>query len=207
MLDAGCGTGRDAAAALVRWPGLRLVLLDGSEHMLDQARTKLGGAVEYVHANLIQPIPIEPVEAVMSVAAFHWVPDHGVLFANLAAVMVRGASLVTDCGGAGNVAGVNEALQRVTGQSSDPWQFADTQQTAERLEASEFEVLDVRLRPDTFQCPDPDVLEEYLATVVLGSHLDRLPEDEHESFVREVRQALPAPEVDYVRLEIDAVRR
>ena len=207
VLDAGCGTGRDAAAALARWPDLRLVLLDGSEHMLDQARTKLGGAAEYVHANLIQPIPVEPVEAVMSVAAFHWVPDHGVLFANLAAVMVPGAPLVTDCGGAGNVAGVNQALQRVTGQSGDPWQFADTQQTAERLEAAEFEVLDVRLRPDTFQCPDPDVLEEYLATVVLGSHLDRLPEDEHESFVREVRQALPAPEVDYVRLEIDAVRR
>lgn len=207
VLDAGCGTGRDAAAALARWPGLRLVLLDGSEHMLDQARTKLGGAVEYVHTDLMRLIPVEPVEAVLSVAAFHWVPDHAVLFDNLAAVMAPGAPLVTDCGGAGNVVGVNQALQRVTGQSSGHWQFADTQQTAGRLEAAGFEVLDVRLRLDPFQCPDPDVLEEYLATVVLGSHLDRLPEDEHKSFVREVREALPAPQIDYVRLEIDAVRR
>jgi trans-aconitate 2-methyltransferase len=42
---------------------------------------------------------------------------------------------------------------------------------------------------------------------VLGSHLDRLPAEEHDAFVTEVRGALPAPEVDYVRLEIDAVRR
>ncbi len=207
VLDAGCGTGRDAGEALARWPGLHLVLLDGSERMLDQARTKLGGAAEYVHADLIDPIPVEPVEAVMSVAAFHWVHDHALLFANLAAAMVSGAPLVSDCGGLGNVAGVIRAVQRVTGQSGDPWHFADTQQTTQRLEAAGFEVLHVRLRADPFACADPVVLEEYLATVVLGSHLDRLPSAEHESFVREVRQALPAPEVDYVRLEIDAVRR
>ena len=105
------------------------------------------------------------------------------------------------------MAGVNEAVARVTGEATHPWQFADTEQTAARLEAAEFEVLDVRLRPDPFRCPDAEVLEAYLATVVLGSHLDRLPAAEHERFVREVRQALPAPQVDYVRLEIDAVRR
>jgi trans-aconitate 2-methyltransferase len=43
--------------------------------------------------------------------------------------------------------------------------------------------------------------------VVLGSHLDRLPEAEHAKFVRKVRLALPEPQVDYVRLEVDAVRR
>lgn len=207
VLDAGCGTGRDAAAALARWPGLRLVLVDGSAQMLEQARTKVGDAADYLQADLMQPIPVEPVDAVMSVAAFHWVPDHAVLFAHLAAVMAPGAPLVSDCGGAGNVAGVNEAVARVTGEASHPWQFADTEQTVSRLEAAEFEVLDVRLRPDPFRCSDPEVLEAYLATVVLGSHLDRLTAAEHPSFVREVRRALPAPQVDYVRLEIDAVRR
>ena len=86
VLDAGCGTGRDAAAALTRWPGLRLVLVDGSADMLEQARTKVGAAAEYLQADLMQPIPVEPVDAVMSVEAFHWVPDHAALFAHLAAV-------------------------------------------------------------------------------------------------------------------------
>lgn len=206
LLDAGCGTGRDAAAAHARWPDCRLVLLDGSRQMLDQARTKLGDTAEYVQADLMEPLPIEPVEGVLSVAAFHWVADHDVLFANLGAAMRVGAPLVTDCGGAGNVAGVSRAIARVTGEESTPWQFADAEQTVARLLRAGFEPRQVRLRPDPFRCGDPEVLEAYLATVVLGSHLDRLSADEHESFVREVRQALPVAEVDYVRLEIDAVR-
>jgi trans-aconitate 2-methyltransferase len=206
LLDAGCGTGRDAAAARATWPDRQFVLLDGSLQMLDQARVKLGESAEYVLADLMQPLPIAPVDGVMSVAAFHWVPDHDVLFANLASVMRVGAPIVTDCGGAGNVSGVNHAIAKVTGVSTNPWQFADAEQTAARLEKAGFEPREVRLRPDPFRCSDPAILEEYLATVVLGSHLDQMPEDEDELFVREVRQALPAPEVDYVRLEIDAVR-
>jgi trans-aconitate 2-methyltransferase len=207
VLDAGCGTGRDAAAARERWPAMRIALLDGSEQMLAQARTKLGETAEYMHADLMQPLSIDPVDAVMSVAAFHWVPDHAALFANLVAVMRPGAPLVTDCGGAGNIAGVNQALARVTGEATTPWEFADAEQTTTRLVAAGFDVRDVRLRPGPFRCEDPEILEQYLAAVVLGSHLDRLPAGEHDSFVREVRDALPAPEVDYVRLEIDAVRR
>lgn len=207
VLDAGCGTGRDAAAARARWSELSLVLVDGSAQMLDQACTKLDDSAEYVQADLMGPLRVEHVDAVMSVAAFHWVPDHTRLFANLAAVMRPGAALVTDCGGAGNVAGVNQPMATVTGASDHPWNFADEDQTAARLEAAGFDVRDVRLRPDPFRCEDPAVLGEYLATVVLGSHLDQLPTAEHEEFVREVQAALPAPEVDYVRLEIDAVRR
>ena len=30
VLDAGCGTGRDAAALLERWPGVRMIGIDGS---------------------------------------------------------------------------------------------------------------------------------------------------------------------------------
>lgn len=207
LLDAGCGTGRDAAAALARWPDLRLVLLDGSPHMLEHARLRLGGAAEYVEADLALPLPVAPVDAVMSVAAFHWVPDHALLFGHLAAVMRRGAPLVSDCGGAGNLAGFGQALERVTGAEAQPWHFADVDDTVSRLEAAGFEVRDVRLRPDPFLCSDEDLLETFLATVVLGSHLDQLPEDEHAAFVAEVRRALPMPGVDYVRLEIDAVRR
>lgn len=207
LLDAGCGTGRDATAARDRWPAASLVLLDGSEQMLAQARTKLGDTPEYVHADLMQPLPIAPVDAVMSVAAFHWVADHAVLFANLAAVMHTGAPLVTDCGGSGNVAGVNAAITDVTGETTDPWQFADAEPTIQRLADAGFDVREVRLRPDPFRCDDPAILEQYLATVVLGGHLDRIPPEEHDAFVTDVRRALPAPEVDYVRLEIEAVRR
>ncbi len=209
VLDAGCGTGRDAAELRARWPGVRLVALDGSQQMLAVARTRLGDKrVTYVQADLMAPLPIaEPVDAVMSVAAFHWVADHDLLFAHLAAVMRPGARLASDCGGRGNVADVTRAIAQVTGAGPSDWEFADADVTRARLGAAGFDVEDVRLRPDPFRCEDVDVLETYLATVVLGSHLDELPTEEHAAFVREVRLALSGPVIDYVRLEIEAVRR
>jgi trans-aconitate 2-methyltransferase len=207
VLDAGCGTGRDAAALLERWPGVRVVGVDGSQQMLDQARERLGERATLVHADLTQSLPLdEPVDAVMSVAAFHWIRDHEGLFANLHAVMRPGATLTTDCGGRGNVAIVNRALARVTGEDHDGWEFAGEDDTRARLEGAGFDVSSVVLRADPFRCDDVEVLERYLATVVLGSKLDALPEDERAGFVTDVRRAMDEPVVDYVRLEIDATR-
>lgn len=207
VLDAGCGTGRDAAAALERWPQLRMVLADASQEMLARARDKLGDRVAYLRADLSEPLVLdEPVDAVMSVAAFHWLPDHARLFENLATIMRPGAPLVSECGGHGNIAGVHAAIAHVLGTTPADWEFADEVQTTADLQAAGFTVRSVRLRPDPFRCEDPEILEAFLATVILGAELDRLPAEDHERFVRDVRRAMPAPEVDYVRLEIDAVR-
>ena len=54
---------------------------------------------------------------------------------------------------------------------------------------------------------DPDLLESYLAAVVLGGYLDDLDEGDRGPFVRAVRKAMAEPVIDYVRLEIDATRR
>lgn len=208
VLDAGCGTGRDAAALLERWPDVRVIGLDGSQQMLEQARTRLDGRVTLVHADLTQPLPLpEQVDAVMSVAAFHWIRDHTALFEHLHAAMRTGASLTTDCGGRGNVAGVNRAIEAVTGEPHGGWEFAGAEDTRARLDSVGFEVISVTLRPDPFRCEDPDILERYLATVVLGSQLDALPEADRAGFVTQVRQAMAEPVVDYVRLEIDARAR
>ena len=209
VLDAGCGTGRDAAALLERWPNVRVIGLDGSQQMLDQARERLGERATLVRADLTQPLPLpEPVDAVMSVAAFHWIRDHTTLFRNLHAVMKTGASLTTDCGGRGNVAGVNRGAR--AGDRREPRRLGVRRRrghprttggrSASRCSRS-------ACAPDPFRCDDPEVLERYLATVVLGSKLDALPESERAGFVTEVRLAMDEPVVDYVRLEIDARAR
>jgi trans-aconitate 2-methyltransferase len=211
VLDAGCGTGRDALALRERWPDVHVVALDGSRRMLDVAREQLGTTVTYVHADLGEQLPLAelggPVDAVMSVAAFHWVPDHCALFRHLAAVMRPGARLVSDCGGRGNIASLDAAVATVAGTPDEGWEFAGVEDTRSQLDAAGFEVRDVRLRPSPFPIQDPVVLEAYLATVCLGGYLAELPADEQEEFVHQVRLALPEPVVDYVRLEIDAVRR
>jgi trans-aconitate 2-methyltransferase len=209
VLDAGCGTGRDAAALRERWPAVRLVALDGSQQMLDVARGHLGDdGVTYLHADLTRPLSLEePVDAVMSVAAFHWIADHAALFANLAGVMRPGAQLTFDCGGRGNVRNLTAAIAQVTGEDAAEWEFADDIGTRSRLADAGFEVGEVLLRPSPFRCEDPDVFESFLAAVCLGGQLAGLPESEHAAFVREVRLAFPEPVVDYVRLEAVAVRR
>ncbi len=208
MLDAGCGPGRDTLLLLDRLPTGRVVALDGSLAMLDQLRHTVGarlGQVELVHADLAQPLPItEPVDAVCSVAAFHWVTDHMALFAHLAAVMRPGARLASDCGGAGNVATVTRAIDVVTG-AAEHWEFPGAEPTRERLHAAGFVDVEVRLRPAPFALAGR-AAHEYLRTVVLGAHLDDLPPADHDAFVQAVLAALPEPVIDYVRLEITATR-
>lgn len=208
VLDAGCGTGRDGAALLERWPDVRLVGIDGSTRMIEQARTRLGDRAELLVADLTEPLPLtEPVDAVMSVAAFHWIGDHDRLFGNLAAVMRPGARMTTDCGGEGQLTVMGAALRAVTGQDKYGTAFKGIDETRTSLEGAGFDVEDVRLRADPYRIEDPELMEAYLATVNLSSYLADLPEVEHRPFVRRVREAMAEPVIDYVRLEIDAVRR
>ena len=113
VLDAGCGTGKVTAMLRERLPDGEIVALDGSASMVALARERLGEErVTYLVADLLEPLPVDPpVDAVLSTATFHWIPDHDRLFANLAAVMRPGAQLVAQCGGRGNIASVEAALR------------------------------------------------------------------------------------------------
>lgn len=210
VLDAGCGSGRVTELLVERLPRGTVVALDGSPAMIEQARSRLarfGDRLEYVVADLGQSLPLaEPVDAILSTATFHWVPDHDALFQNLAAVLQPGGFLVAQCGGAGNIA----SIRRVLAGIGDGW-FGDAHYetpaaTAERLEAAGFVDVECWLtdEPTSFE-PGPP-FETYLRTVVLGSHVARLPEPEREAFVHAVASALPEARIDYVRLNILARR-
>lgn len=210
VLDAGCGSGRVTELLVERLPSGNVVALDGSPAMIEQARSRLarfGDRVEYVVADLGRPLPLtEPVDAILSTATFHWVPDHDALFRNLAAVLRPGGRLVAQCGGFGNVA----AIWRVLAGIGDGWlgdaHFETPAATVERLEAAGFVDIECWLtdEPTSFEPGAP--FEAYLRTVVLGSHVARLPEAERDAFVHEVASALPEPRIDYVRLNILARR-
>ena len=212
MLDAGCGTGRVTAALLERLPRGEVVAVDGSPAMIDAARERLGDAVELRVADLVQLGLDEPVDAILSTATFHWIADHDALFARLREVLKPGGRLVAQCGGAGNVADLKAAAERVGNREPfarqlagwpGPWNFATTDETARRLRNAGWTDVwtwyqHVRVEPD-----DP---HEYLGTVALGEHLERLDEPLRERFVDEVLELLEEPVVDYIRLNILARR-
>ena len=210
VLDAGCGSGRVTEVLLERLPRGRVVALDGSPSMLEVARRRLarfGSRVEYVEADLARPLPIEgEVDAIVSTATFHWVPDHDALFANLAAVVRPGGQLAAQCGGAGNLASVAAALLDL---GIDPFAakvFATPEETRERLERAGFTELGCWLHEEPTPLQPGEPLETYLATVVLGALLDEMPERERAPFMHEVAARLPEPALDYVRLNIRARR-
>jgi trans-aconitate 2-methyltransferase len=211
VLDAGCGTGRVTELLLERLPCAHVVALDGSRQMLGGAAERLAaaigaGRVELVHADLVKPLPVAAVDAVLSTATFHWIPDHDTLFANLAAVLRPGGQLVAQCGGAGNIATLTGALRRVGEQWAGGTYFATPEDTRARLDASGFVDIETWLQaePTAFE-PGPP-FEEFLATVILGPHLTRLAPERRADFVHAVATAMPRPEIDYVRLNIVARR-
>ncbi len=54
VLDAGCGTGRVTEALLDRVPGGRVIGVDGSPSMIEQARTRLGDRAELRVEDLLE---------------------------------------------------------------------------------------------------------------------------------------------------------
>jgi len=211
VLDAGCGSGRVTQAVLDRLPHAHVIALDGSQQMLDEAARRLrpavdAGRVSFVHADLALPLTFdEPVDAVVSTAAFHWVSDQDALFANLAGVLRPNGRLVAQCGGSGNIASVIRAMD-VVGVTWHPWYFATPAEATQRLEASGFGSVRAWLHDEPTAFDPGQPIEEFLATVVLGAHLERMTPEERQPFVRSVAAGLTHPIIDYVRLNLLATR-
>jgi trans-aconitate 2-methyltransferase len=210
VLDAGCGSGRVTELLCERLPDGRVVALDASAAMIEQARSRLarfGDQVIFTVADLGAPLPLEHrVDAIVSTATFHWVPDHDAMFANLVAVLRPGGRLAAQCGGAGNIARIQAILATIGDGWLGPVHFETAEATADRLHVAGFTDVVCRLTPRPTPFDAGDAFETYLATVVLGAHLERLPTGDRAGFVREVATRLDGPWIDYVRLDIDAVR-
>jgi trans-aconitate 2-methyltransferase len=211
VLDAGCGTGRVTKLLLERLPRGHVIAVDGAPSMVEHARAALATRVTVLQSDLMELTLAEPVDAVFSNAVFHWVPDHDRLFARMYAALKPGGRMVTQCGGAGNVERFHTAARKVAEREpyaeylagwEGPWNFATAEQTAERLERVGFEDVETWLEPSPVI---PDDRPNFIATVCLGYHLLRLPEELRDRFVADVVER-SEPEIDYVRLNINARR-
>ena len=211
VLELGCGTGRDAEHLLRLLPRGHVVAVDGSGQMLAELRRRLAGdldRVTVVQADLREPLPLAlEVDAAISVATLHWLPDHAAVFRNVAAVLRPGGQLVAECGGFGNIETFRTALHEVSGSDGgEIWNFADVPETTRRLKEAGFTDVDVSLVPDPARLDRGEQLEAFLATVMLGAQLREMPAEDQHRFVRAVAERLPEPVIDYARLQIRATR-
>lgn len=214
VIDAGCGTGRDATAIatlLAELSAAAGVDLGGSVHafdlndsMLQQAAARFSRMNErwrptLSSGNIMLPWPSKNADVAFTVATFHWVGDHRAAFTQAAAALKIGGRFVGECGGHGNIANAVAAASAVDPTYVRPaWNFADVDDTIENLEAAGFHVEDVRARLEPVIFPTKDSAYDYLRSVVFHT-MDEEP-------LREVA-ALMGDTLNYVRLEWEATAR
>src|SRR5262249_55794115 len=196
---------------LARLPQGRVVALDASASMLEQARGRLAGfgdRVMYVQADLERSLPVpEKVDAVLSTATFHWVMNHDALFANLAAVLRPGGWLVAQCGGFGNIARFIEVARSVDPNfRRNVHNFQTAEATAHRLAARGFMDIQTWLSPAPPPFDTVEDLEAFLETVCLRVHVADMAPEDRAAFVKAVAARMTDRTLDYVRLNITARR-
>lgn len=214
VVDAGCGSGRVTQLLLERLPHGRVIGVDGSRSMIEEARRNLApwsDRVELLVEDLMQLQLSDPVDAVFSNATFHWIPDHDLLFRRLRGALRPGGALVAQCGGEGNVTAYCEAIERAALRPEYapafvhwpvPWNFAGPGETEERLGAAGFEQIRCWLEEKVVEPENP---RAFIAAVGLAAHHERLDPDKREAFTDAVIGELEEPLVlRYVRLNIEA---
>jgi trans-aconitate 2-methyltransferase len=212
VLDAGCGSGRITQTLIERLPRGRVIAIDESPSMIAAARERLGPDPDLRVGDLLELELEEPVDAILSTATFHWIKDHERLFARLHAALRPGGRLLAQCGGEGNIDVLRGRAREVIAREpyaehfrdwQPPWNYAGPEITRERLLAAGFTSAECWLQPAPREPEDP---RAFLSTIVLGPHVQQLPEELREPFMDEVLAVLGEPViVDYVRLNIDAV--
>jgi trans-aconitate 2-methyltransferase len=206
---------------LQRLPEGSVLAVDRSGAMVEAAKRRFAGEsrVRVERRDLSDLEVEERVDLIFSTAAFHWIKDHDRLFERLARAIKPNGRLVAQCGGEGNISRATQAVGETVRQERfrgyfEGWEddkyYADPQTTARRLEAAGFEEVETWLHDEVAAFDSVDELARFLGVVVLGGHLERLPEEKRDPFVAEVAERVAAiegaPALDYVRLNIVARR-
>jgi tRNA (cmo5U34)-methyltransferase len=146
VLDLGAGTGLLARRVAAAQPQAELVLVDAAPAMLEEARAALGGRASYVVADLADPLPAGPWDAVVSALAIHHLADEEklALFHRVAGALAPGGVFVN----AEQIAGPSpffdalnarwhEASARAAGSDDAEWAGAEERMSFDRTASVE----------------------------------------------------------------------
>ncbi|HEX9489242.1 MAG TPA: class I SAM-dependent methyltransferase [Stellaceae bacterium] len=211
ILDLGCGDGALTAVLAQR---AHVTGVDASTEQVAAARTR--GLDAHV-ADGTRLGFVEEFDAVFSNAALHWMREPDAVIDGVWRALKPGGRFVGECGGAGNVATVRDALvavlarRGIDGDAASPWYFPAVAEYRARLERRGFAVASIDLIPRP--TPIPGRLADWLDTFA-ESFLAAVPPAERAAVKDEVEALVRAAlcvaggawTVDYVRLRFSAVK-
>jgi trans-aconitate methyltransferase len=137
VLDVGCGTGHLTHQIAER--GAAVIGLDSAPAMVAQARINYP-ALKFMLADATDFELPEPVDAVFSNAALHWVKKADAAAACIRRALKPGGRFVAEFGGKGNTAAIVGALFAELPEAANPWFYPSIGEYASLLEAHGFRV-------------------------------------------------------------------
>jgi len=210
IVDLGCGTGQ--LAAKIAAAGASVVGIDSSPTMIGQARQNFP-KLTFQLADAREFCVAEPVDAVFSNAALHWIPEAAEVVARVAAALKPGGRFVAEFGGRGNVERIHTALGAILQAHGMPGEtrlyFPSIGEYSSLLESHGLEVRWAQL----FERPTPLDGEDGMRSWIEMFHSYLLPGGEREAVLSETEERL-RPELcrdgrwfaDYRRLRVRAVK-
>jgi trans-aconitate 2-methyltransferase len=92
VIDIGCGPGNSTHVLFQRWPNAKIIGLDSSSEMIEQAK-KTYPNQEWLLANASRLESGPTYDVVFSNAALQWIPDHNLLLPRLLQTVSSGGAL------------------------------------------------------------------------------------------------------------------
>ena len=217
IVDLGCGTG--GLTAQIAAAGAEVIGIDASEAMIVRAR-ELYPQLRFEVARGQDFAVEEPVDAVFSSAALHWMSPPEEVAARVERALKPGGRFVAEMGGKGNIATISGAIYQALSEEGiprehirNPWYFPSIGEYGSLLERSGFEVRSMQLfdRPTPLDdCPNG--IADWLQ-MFGGAFLESVPATRRarvQERVNELTQPLLEREgrwvADYRRLRFVAVK-
>mmetsp|Transcript_6853 Transcript_6853/g.15652 ORF Transcript_6853/g.15652 Transcript_6853/m.15652 type:complete len:225 (-) Transcript_6853:378-1052(-) len=180
IVDVGCGTG-ELTRELAKRAG-KVIGIDSDPQMIQASQSQFPN-MDWRVQDARDFHMEQPVDAVFSNAALHWVIEPELFVSRVAKALKPGGRFVAEFGGKGNVASIADFLDRHVAGGSDknPWYFPSVGEYASLLERHGLEVTFCTLhdRPTPLS-EGQDGLRNWIL-MFGGSYLEGMDEEEKET--------------------------
>ena len=190
ILDAGCGSGRVTIKILERLPHGKVIGVDLSQNMLakarDVVRAKDGQSVEFAQADLQHFSMPRAVDGIFSSMCMHFVPDHALMFRNLAQTLRPGGWLAVQFASTlMQQGGIMRNFQQIMsdpryaqylGNAFPPMHEGSAEASRQELAQAGFVDIDVQTVQDVLSDAHRKSMFEFMRTAFIKDAVDKLPD-------------------------------